>query len=142
MLDFAQQVYIFLQRCVSDVPPLIDLSSITWLCATLQRKNAGGFRSWNYGKICPACCQRAKTPFVTHQNYLDRLLRSHCNFSTKTLRATLSVSYIFGPDLREICCYTLLRGLTIDSIVQNFGFFFPEALTRKSKTIAYMEHLL
>ena len=36
---------------------------------------------------------------------------------------------------------TLLRGLTIDSIVQNFVFF-PEALTRKSKTIAYMEHLL
>ena len=35
---------------------------------------------------------------------------------------------------------TLLCGLTIDSIVQNF--FFPEALTRKSKTIAYMEHLL
>ena len=35
---------------------------------------------------------------------------------------------------------SLLRGLTIDSIVQNF--FFPEALTRKSKTIAYMEHLL
>ena len=40
----------------------------------------------------------------------------------------------------ETC--TLLRGLTIDYIVQNFGFFFSEELTRKSKTIAYMEHLL
>ena len=28
-----------------------------------------------------------------------------------------------------------------DSIVKNFGFF-PEALTRKSKTNAYMENLL
>ena len=36
---------------------------------------------------------------------------------------------------------SLLCGLTIDSIVQNF-FFFPEALTRKSETIAYMGHLL
>ena len=44
----------------------------------------------------------------------------------------------FSPILKA----TLLRGLTIDSIVQNFGGFFPEALTRKSKTIAYMEHLL
>jgi hypothetical protein len=34
----------------------------------------------------------------------------------------------------------LLCGLTIDSIVQDF--FFPEALTRKSKTIAYLGHLL
>ena len=29
---------------------------------------------------------------------------------------------------------------TIDSILQNF--FFPEALTKKSKTNAYMGHLL
>ena len=37
--------------------------------------------------------------------------------------------------------YPLLCGLTIDSIVQKFVFF-PEALTRKSQTIAYMGHLL
>ena len=35
----------------------------------------------------------------------------------------------------------LLCGLTIDSIVQNFDFF-SEAQTKKSKTNAYMGHLL
>jgi hypothetical protein len=38
--------------------------------------------------------------------------------------------------------YTQLCGLTIDSIIQNFMVFFPEALTRVSKTNAYMGHLL
>ena len=34
----------------------------------------------------------------------------------------------------------LLRGLTIDSNSSKLWVFFPEALTRKSKTIAHMEH--
>ena len=53
----------------------------------------------------------------------------------KSLYISPKVSHFYGTE------YALLQGLTIDSIVQNFVFF-PEALTRKSKTIAYMENLL
>ena len=93
MLDFAQQGYLPSKMCIWCPATHRSLIDHLTLCYT-TKKECRGFRSWNYGKICPACCQRAKTPFVTHQNYLDRLLRSHCNFSTKTLRATSSVHIV------------------------------------------------
>ena len=58
---------------------------------------------------------------------------------TFTAKNEKNLIWIFCLLNQIALCATLLCGLTIDSIVQNF--FFPEALTKKSKTHAYMGHL-
>ena len=78
--------------------------------------------------------------FEIFQKYVADGDRLKNKGNEKKIRYMYSKEFSVKTLCHQIVKFTLLCGLTIDSIVQNF--FFPEALTKKSKTNAYMGHLL